>query len=124
MSKGTPGLDFSTVASLCDVSGWLKFLGILNIVAGVIYCCTIFGAVFGWIPIWIGVLLNNAGNSLRAGYDGQNAGAIYFGIDRLALAIKIIGILTLIGLIINVLVVVGYVIIIILIVGVGVSSSM
>jgi hypothetical protein len=109
---------------LYDVSGWLKFLGILNIVAGVIYCCTIFGAVFGWIPIWIGVLLNNAGNSLRAGYGGRNAGAVHFGIDRLALAIKIIGILTLIGLIINVLVIVGYVVIIILVVVAGVSASM
>lgn len=123
-SKGPLGLDYSTVAALCNVSGWLKFLGILNIVAGIIYCLTIVGAVFGWIPIWIGVLLNNASASLRAGYDGRNEMAMRVGMDKLALAIKIIGILTLIGLIINLLVVVAYVVIAILVVAAGVSASM
>ena len=121
--KQALGLDYSTVASLCDVSGWLKFLGILNIIAGVLYCLTIVGAVVGWIPIWIGVSLNNAGTSLRAGYDGRNEMAMRMGMDKLALAIKIFGILTLIGLIINVLVLVAYVLFAVLFFA-GVSASM
>jgi len=101
----------------------LKFLGILNIIAGVLYCLTIVGAVVGWIPIWIGVSLNNAGTSLRAGYDGRNEMAMRMGMDKLALAIKIFGILTLIGLIINVLVLVAYVLFAVLFFA-GVSASM
>jgi len=77
----------------------LKFLGILNIVIGVIYCLTIVGAIVGWVFIWIGTLLNNASTSLRAGYDGRNEHAIRDGMDKLAMTIRIIGILTLIGLI-------------------------
>lgn len=120
--KGALGLDYSAIAALCDVSGWLKFLGILNIVLGVIYCLTIVGAIVGWVPIWIGTLLNNASTSLRAGYDGRNEHAIRDGMDKLAMAIRIIGILTLIGLIMQVLAVVAYTVIAILIVAAGVSA--
>ena len=123
VAKGATGLDYTTVAHWCGVSGWLKFLGSLNIVGGVIYCITIFGAVFGWIPIWIGVLLNNASASLRAGYDGRNERAIRVGMDKLALTIKIIGILTLIGLVINLVVMVIYAVIIIALIAGGAASS-
>lgn len=123
VTKGAAGLDYATVASLCNVSGWLKFLGILNIVLGVIYCLTIVGAIFGWLPIWIGILLNNASTSLRAGYDGRNEHAVRDGIDKVALTFKIIGILTLIGLIIQVLAVVAYTLFFVLLLA-GVSASM
>lgn len=123
-SKEALGLDYSTVAPLCNVSGWLKFLGIVNIVLGVIYCLTIIGAIVGWIPIWIGVSLNNAADSLRAGYDGRNERAMLMGMDKLALSIRIIGILTLIGLIINVLTLAVYAVIAILILTAGVSATM
>jgi len=124
IAKPSLGLDYATVASLCNVSGWLKFLGILNIVAGVMYCITIVGAVLGWIPIWIGILLNNASTSLRAGYDGRNEQVVRVGIDKLALSIKIIGILTLIGLVINVVIMLIYAVMIVLLLGAGAASSL
>jgi hypothetical protein len=97
------GLDFGSVAPLCYAAGWLKFLGIVNIVAGVIYCLTIIGLVIGWLPIWLGVLLNRASDSLRAGYEGQDGQRIHIGMDSLALAVKIVGVLAIIGLAFNVL---------------------
>ena len=51
-AKGGSGLDFSSVAPLCHAAGWLKFLGILNIILGVIYCLTIIGLIIGWLVGW------------------------------------------------------------------------
>lgn len=62
--------------------GWLKFLGILSIVYGVLYALTIVGILFAWIPIWLGIVMNKAGSrageyaergdpASLAGYTGQ-----------------------------------------------------
>ncbi len=42
--------------------GWLKFLGIVVIVAGGMQALSIVGIVFAWLPIWMGTLLVQAGN--------------------------------------------------------------
>ena len=101
--KDIPGLDFASVAPLCHAAGWLKFLGILNIIAGVIYCLTIIGLIIGWLPIWIGISLNKASDALKAGYAQQDGQQIAIGMDRLALVVKIFGVLAIIGLVINVI---------------------
>jgi hypothetical protein len=103
ISDSKAQLDFASVRPLCDVAGWLKFLGIVNIIVGVIYCITIIGAIFGWLPLWIGVLLKNASNELGQGYRLRSEDGIRIGMEKLGLAIKIIGVLTVIGLAINVL---------------------
>jgi len=100
---GGEALSFDAVAPLCRAAGWLKFLGILNIIAGVIYCLTIVGLIFGWLPIWIGLSLNKASSSLQMGYARRNPSDIRVGMDSLALVIKIFGVLALIGIVINVL---------------------
>jgi hypothetical protein len=102
-TKGGSGLDFSSIAPLCQAAGWLKFLGILNIILGVLYCLTIIGLIIGWLPIWIGISLNKASDSLRAGYESQDGGQIEAGMDSLALVFRIFGVLAIIGLVINVL---------------------
>jgi hypothetical protein len=43
-------------------SGWLKFLGIVNIVMGVLIALTIVGIIVAWLPIWMGLLLYRAGS--------------------------------------------------------------
>jgi hypothetical protein len=48
--------------SIRESQGWMKFLGILGIVAGALQALTIVGILVAWIPIWIGVLLFQAGN--------------------------------------------------------------
>lgn len=47
------------------MAGWMKFMGIMTIVGGCLQVLTIFGIVFAWLPIWIGVVLTKAGS--RAG---------------------------------------------------------
>jgi hypothetical protein len=115
------GLDFSSVASLCQTAGWLKFLGILNIIAGVLYCLTIIGLIIGWLPIWIGISLNKASDSLKSGYARRDPSAIRAGMDSLSLVIKIFGVLAVIGLAINV---VYFAVIILAVIGGAVSSQM
>ncbi len=47
------------------LGGWLKFLGIAKIVQGAFLVVTIFGAVFGAVTIWEGLLLSRAANGSR-----------------------------------------------------------
>jgi len=44
------------------MSTWLKFLGIVLIVSGAISAISIVGIIFAWLPIWMGVLLFQAGD--------------------------------------------------------------
>ena len=113
------GLDYGAIAPLCQAAGWLKFLGILNIIAGVIYCLTIVGLIVGWLPIWIGISLNKASSSLESGLARRSPGDIRAGMDSLALVIKIFGVLAIIGIVINVL----YIAFFILVLVGGVATS-
>ena len=120
MTPQASGLSFQNVYPICAVSGWLKFLGILNIIVGIIYCITIIGAIVGWIPLWIGILSTRAGGALREGYDTSHPQSVQDGLGRLALIIKIFGVLTIIGLAINVI----YIFIIIAALAAGGLSAM
>jgi Fe2+ transport system protein B len=57
-----------------SMSGWLKFLGIFNIVYGAFIALSIVGIIFAWIPIWAGVLMIQAAN--RAEY-AESTGDIH-----------------------------------------------
>jgi hypothetical protein len=46
-----------------SMSGWLKFLGIINIVWGAFSAISIVGIIFAWLPIWLGVVLLQAASS-------------------------------------------------------------
>ena len=96
-------LDYHTIAPLFAVAGWLRFLGILNIIFGAIYCLTIVGLIIGWLPLWIGITLNKASSSLQTGYTQRNYMDVRSSMESLALVIKIFGVLALIGLVINIL---------------------
>jgi hypothetical protein len=44
--------------------GWLKFLGILSIMGGIGQALSIVGLLIAWLPIWMGILLFQAGSSI------------------------------------------------------------
>jgi hypothetical protein len=54
-----------------DMSGWLKFLGVINIIYGALTALSIVGIIIAWIPIWMGVLLFQAGSSATNAQMGQ-----------------------------------------------------
>ncbi len=45
--------------------GWLKLLGVVMIIQGVLTAFTIVGIIICWLPIWLGVLLFQAANSIE-----------------------------------------------------------
>ncbi len=45
--------------------GWMKLLGVVMIVQGIISIFTIIGILFCWLPIWMGVLLFKAASSVE-----------------------------------------------------------
>jgi len=54
---------FSAITHIAaNASGWMKFLGIISIVSGAITALSIVGIIIAWLPIWIGVILFQAGS--------------------------------------------------------------
>ena len=45
---------------------WLKFLGVLSIIGGVGQALSIVGILFAWLPIWMGVLMFQAGSNIES----------------------------------------------------------
>jgi len=120
------GSTAAIIQPLYEAKGWIKFLGLVYFISGIIACLTIFGAVTGWIPVWIGHLLMKAEKFLTAGYENGNEAEIRTSMNHLALTAKVFGIATLIGLAINVVMVllmVLYFVFIIFVVGVGVAGA-
>jgi low temperature requirement protein LtrA len=50
---------------LSRASGWMKAMGILSIVGGILSAITIVGIIYAWLPIWMGVIVYQAGKSAQ-----------------------------------------------------------
>jgi uncharacterized protein involved in cysteine biosynthesis len=84
---------------LNDAAGWMKFLGTLSIIYGVLIALTIIGLLIAWLPIWLGVLLRRASDeSVVAHRTGDEANAIT-ATTSLQTIFKIYGIVAVIGLV-------------------------
>ena len=87
-----------TFLPLIEVTAWMKFVGVVNIVIGAISVLTVIGILWGWAPIWLGYLLFSAASRIRA-YDELDSDAdLELAFDKLGLLFKLYGIFTLIGL--------------------------
>ena len=51
---------------LFQVKGWMKLLGIVMIVYGIIMALTIVGIIVAWLPIWLGILLFQAATAAES----------------------------------------------------------
>lgn len=78
----------SITEPLRDVIGYKRFLGLTLIVIGVLHCLTILGALIGWLPIWLGILLLKSANNLTDG----TAESTHEGMAQLAKCIRISGV--------------------------------
>ena len=45
-----------------NMSIWVKLLGIINIISGALTALTLVGIIIAWLPIWLGILLFQAGS--------------------------------------------------------------
>lgn len=83
---------------------WLIISGVVNIIQGVLALITIWGIVFAWIPIWLGVLLFQAAgqvNYMAATGDLRNLVPM---LDKIRLYFLISGVLIIVGLVLAIVV--------------------
>jgi hypothetical protein len=82
--------------------GWLKFLGVLSIIGGVGQALTIVGILFAWLPIWMGVLMFQAGSSIDSAAQFGDKFAFLRSLGSLKTYFVLQGVLTLLGIILAV----------------------
>ena len=97
--------------------GWMKLLGVLSIIYGVLLAITILGLIIAWLPIWLGVLLwQGADKAEKAEVSGNETDAVE-SLSKIKTIFTIYGVLALIGLAISVL----YIIVVIALLAGGVE---
>jgi hypothetical protein len=79
--------------------GWMKLLGILNIIGGILVALTLIGIIIAWLPIWMGVILYQAGSASEQAYFNGDKYSLVKSLSQLKLYFTINGILALIGII-------------------------
>ncbi len=82
---------------LKSMKGWLKFLGILSIAGGALYALTIVGIIFAWLPIWIGVVLYQAGERADRYIASEDEAVLVEFMGKLNTYFTILGIAALVG---------------------------
>ena len=100
--QGTPigSSAVSRVMSPLDASaGWMKLIGTVSIIYGVITALTIIGLLIAWLPIWMGILTRKAAVQAQLAYASGDENAAIASTDSLRTIFKVQGIILLIGLI-------------------------
>jgi hypothetical protein len=82
--------------------GWLKFLGVLSVISGIGAALSIVGIIFAWLPIWMGVLMFQAGSSIESAGQFGDKFAFLRSMGSLKTYFVLQGILTLLGIIFTV----------------------
>ena len=85
------------------MTGWLKFLGIVNIVSGALSVLSLWGILIAWLPIWLGVLLLQAANRITNARFANNQGELVQMMDKLRLYFVIQGILIIVSVVIGII---------------------
>ena len=85
---------------LLESKGWIKFLGVVSVIQGIIAVFSIVGILIAWLPIWIGVLLYQSATILERAYRSGDKETYYHAMAKLRTYFMIQGILTLIGILI------------------------
>ncbi len=85
-------------------SGWMKFLGILSIISGALTALSLVGIIVAWLPIWLGVLLYQAGNLANSAFFLKDEAKFLQSISKIRLIFMIQGIIAIVGFAISLIV--------------------
>lgn len=96
-------MDLQALSSpLYSARGWLKFIGVMFIINGVLAALSIVGIIIAWIPIWLGILLFQIAAAAEQAFLTQSEGEFLKSQTKLKTYFTITGVLMLIGLIFTV----------------------
>jgi hypothetical protein len=97
-------MDIRTISGgLYSAKGWMKLVGVLLIVYGVLTALTIIGLVVAWLPVWMGILLFQSAKAVEICYEQSDPAFLTESLNKLKTYFTIMGVLTLIGLILGIL---------------------
>jgi hypothetical protein len=85
------------VEPLARAGGWITFAGVLLILNGGALIMSIVGAVIGWLPLWMGILLTQAPARYREGVRLGDVELMREGSEKLRLVAKLWGIATIVS---------------------------
>jgi hypothetical protein len=84
---------------LLESKGWIKFLGVVSVIQGIVVAFTLVGLIIAWLPIWIGVLLYQSASILERAHLTGDRATFSAAMAKLKTYFMIQGILTLLGII-------------------------
>jgi DNA-directed RNA polymerase subunit RPC12/RpoP len=98
MPKGSSAnvISGSIMQPLYEARGLMKFFGWSMFIIGILYCCTIVLAIFGWLPLWMGWLVKGAAESITIGVETGDKGQLHLANQRLGTFFKILGVIAII----------------------------
>jgi len=101
------------------MTGWMKFMGIMTIIAGCLQALTIFGLVIAWLPIWMGVILTKAGSKAGEYADKGDFASLEGMTGQLKTYFTISGIMIIVSFAVSIVIFVAWAVLL----GLGVFSS-
>ena len=97
-------MDLQALSSpLYSARVWLKFIGVMFIINGVLTALSIVGIIVAWIPIWLGILLFQIAGAAEQAFLTQNEDEFLKSQTKLKTYFTITGVLMLISLVVMVL---------------------
>lgn len=90
--------------------GWMKFVGVLLIITGVFYALSIVGIIIAWLPIWMGIVLFQAGSSSEQAFFSGDKFSLLKSLNQIKLFFTIMGIMSLIGILLSVIAVIMFIV--------------
>ncbi|MGD8828050.1 MAG: DUF5362 domain-containing protein [Gammaproteobacteria bacterium] len=82
---------------------WLKLIGVLTIIYGVLVGLSIVGLVIAWLPIWMGIVLFQAASAIERAHGASDEQALLQSMSKLKLYFTISGIVLLVMLVLGIL---------------------
>jgi hypothetical protein len=81
-----------------ESKGWLRFLGIISILGGILTALSVVGLLFAWLYIWVGVLFWQAGDRAAQAYLQRDPSMLEQFLQKLKNLIIIAGVATAVSL--------------------------
>ena len=80
-----------------NMAVWAKFIGIVNIIVGALTALSLVGIIIAWLPIWMGVILFQAGSRADETYVSKRYDQLVPMMEKLRMYFLVQGILVIVG---------------------------